>query len=534
MNQPASNGDDNRLIIFDTTLRDGEQAPGCSMTLNEKLTVGSALAALGVDVIEAGFPAASPGDFEAVQALSETLDGPIVAGLARSQQGDIDRAFAALEKAPRKRLHVFLATSAIHREYKLKMATEEILRRVDESVRYARSLCDDIEFSPEDASRTELPFLADVVRVALAAGATTINVPDTVGYTAPSEFYRLFSYLREHVEGIEAARLSVHCHNDLGLAVANSLAAVQAGARQVECTINGIGERAGNCALEEIVMALRTRHDILPYTTGIETTRLHAASRLVEQTTGLHVQRNKAIVGANAFAHEAGIHQHGMIENAETYEIMRPQDVGISRTQLVLGKHSGRHAFRQRIEELGFAINDTDFEAAFDAFKALADRKKDIYDADLEAIVLRAETATPGPWSIDSLETRSRTGEASVADVSVRHSDGRMVQGRGDGQGPVEAVFGAIQNAIGIDVLLRQFEIRGVTLGDDAQGDVALAIEHEGGQYHGSGLSTDVVEASARAFLQAVNRASRGDRSHGSFNNESDTLALKAVESVPG
>jgi 2-isopropylmalate synthase len=496
-----------KLVIFDTTLRDGEQAPGCSMTLNEKLAVGSALAALGVDVIEAGFPAASPGDFEAVQAVSETLDGPIIAGLARSNHDDIDKAVAALKSARRKRLHVFLATSAIHREYKLKMAKEQILRQVDENVRYARQFADDVEFSPEDASRTELPFLAEVVRVALDAGATTINVPDTVGYTAPSEFFDLFTYLRDNVEGMDRAVLSVHCHNDLGLAVANSLAAVQAGARQVECTINGIGERAGNCAMEEIVMAVRTRPDIFPFTTDIETTRLHATSRLVEKATGLHVQRNKAIVGANAFAHEAGIHQHGMIEHASTYEIMRPQDVGISRTSLVLGKHSGRHAFRQRIDELGYELTNDEIQSAFKAFKALADRKKEIYDADIEAIILRAETATPGPWRLGELTTRTSTGKPSTASVSLVHNDGHAVHGEAEGEGPVEAVFRAIETALDTPVLLRNFEIRGVTLGEDAQGDVALAIEHQGRHYHGSGLSTDVVEASARAFIQAVNRA---------------------------
>ncbi|MFK7886765.1 MAG: 2-isopropylmalate synthase [Gammaproteobacteria bacterium] len=527
MSEHTPNSD--RLIIFDTTLRDGEQAPGCSMTLNEKLTVGNALAALGVDVIEAGFPAASPGDFESVQALSETIKGPILAGLARSNRADIDKAYAALKEAPRKRLHVFLATSAIHREYKLKMAKEQILRQVEENVRYARSLCEDVEFSPEDASRTELPFLAEVVRVALDAGATTINVPDTVGYTAPSEFFDLFTYLRDNVEGMDRAIMSVHCHNDLGLAVANSLSAVQAGARQVECTINGIGERAGNCALEEIVMAVRTRSDIFPFTTGIETTKLHATSRMVEQATGLHVQRNKAIVGANAFAHEAGIHQHGMIEHASTYEIMRPQDVGISRTQLVLGKHSGRHAFRQRVQELGYELQEDEIQTAFKAFKVLADRKKDIYDADIEAIILRAETATPGPWSVESLSTRSSTGEPSKAEVRITHTDGHTVTGSGSGQGPVEAVFGAIEDALDMTMLLRQFEIRGVTLGDDAQGDVVLAIEHEGGQYHGSGLSTDVVEASAKALIQAANRASRdsGDAA------KNDTVALKAIDPVP-
>ena len=343
-----------KVLIFDTTLRDGEQAPGCSMTRPEKLRVARALADLGVDVIEAGFPAASKGDWESVQAVSREVGGPIIAGLARCNREDIELAARALADAPRRRIHVFLATSAIHRQYKLNMAEEQILRAAVEGVRFARELCEDVEFSPEDASRTELEFLAQVVEAAIEAGASTVNIPDTVGYTVPDEFAELFRYLRKNVRGIERVRLSVHCHNDLGMAVANSLTAVVAGARQVECTINGIGERAGNASLEEVVMALKTRSAFFNVTTGIQTTRLYPTSRLVSSITAMPVPRNKAVVGENAFAHEAGIHQHGVLKHYSTYEIMRPEDVGLSRSHLILGKHSGRHAFRERVHALGF------------------------------------------------------------------------------------------------------------------------------------------------------------------------------------
>src|SRR5438132_1606187 len=394
-----------QVLIFDTTLRDGEQSPGCSMTRPEKLRVARALAELGVDVIEAGFPAASRGDFESVEAVAREVPGPSICGLARCNFEDIELAARALAPAPRHRIHVFLATSAIHRQYKLNMAQDEILRLAAAGVGRARELCDDVEFSPEDASRTELEFLAQVIEAAIGAGATTVNIPDTVGYTVPDEFAELFRYLRKNVRGIDTVRLSVHCHDDLGMAVANSLTAVVAGARQIECTINGIGERAGNCALEEVVMALKTREAFFDCRTNVNTSRLYPTSRLVASITGANVPRNKAIVGENAFAHESGIHQHGMLKNAQTYEIMRPEDVGLSRTSLVLGKHSGRHALRERIGKLGFAIDDAEFERVFQEFKTLADRKKELFDGDIEALVLNAEGHEAGPWVLAHLES---------------------------------------------------------------------------------------------------------------------------------
>ena len=368
MNTPAPVRDPNRVVIFDTTLRDGEQSPGCSMTRPEKLRIARALAELGVDVIEAGFPAASRGDWEAVREIAREVRGPVIAGLARCNREDIDKAWSAIREAARPRLHVFLATSAIHRQHKLNMAKEEIVHTAVQGVRYARSLCDDIEFSPEDASRTELEFLREVVEAAIEAGATTINIPDTVGYTVPGEFHEVFDYLKKNVKGAERVTFSVHCHDDLGMAVANSLAAVQAGARQVECTINGIGERAGNCSLEEIVMALRTRDGYFGLHTGIDTRRLFPTSRLLSSITGMPIPRNKAVVGENAFAHESGIHQHGMLKHHSTYEIMRPEDVGLSRTHLVLGKHSGRAALRERIKDLGFELSDAELARVFEDF----------------------------------------------------------------------------------------------------------------------------------------------------------------------
>ncbi|MGH8315974.1 MAG: 2-isopropylmalate synthase, partial [Steroidobacterales bacterium] len=397
--------DPHHVMIFDTTLRDGEQAPGCSMALPEKLRVARALAELGVDVIEAGFPIASRGDWESVNAIAREIDGPIIAGLARCNEEDIERAARALEPAKRKRVHVFLATSAIHRQFKLNMAKEEIIKAAVAGVRLARSFADDVEFSPEDASRTELEFLKEVVTAVVAAGATTVNIPDTVGYTVPQEFAELFRYLKANVPGIDGVTLSVHCHDDLGMAVANSLSAVQAGARQIECTINGIGERAGNCSLEEVVMALRTREAYFGLRTAINSTRLYPTSRLVSSITGMPIPRNKSVVGENAFAHESGIHQHGMLKHSSTYEIMRPQDVGLSRTHLVLGKHSGRHAFRERVQELGFELDEQELNRVFEEFKALADRKKELFDGDIEALVLRAEGGAAGPWSLLGLDT---------------------------------------------------------------------------------------------------------------------------------
>ncbi|HTW38594.1 MAG TPA: 2-isopropylmalate synthase [Steroidobacteraceae bacterium] len=501
-----------RLIIFDTTLRDGEQAPGCSMTQPEKLRVARALAELRVDVIEAGFPAASPGDWESVQAVARQIEGPIICGLARCNRNDIELAARALRDAPRHRLHVFLATSAIHRQYKLNMAQDEIVRSAVDGVRIARGLCEDVEFSPEDASRTELEFLAQVVEAVIEAGATTVNIPDTVGYTVPDEFAELFRYLRKNVRGIERVRLSVHCHDDLGMAVANSLTAVVAGVRQIECTINGIGERAGNCSLEEIVMALRTRETFFNVRTQVETSRLYPTSRLVASITGMAIPRNKAVVGENAFAHEAGIHQHGMLTHHSTYEIMRPEEVGLPRSSLVLGKHSGRHALRRRIEELGFELDEPEFNRVFAEFKALADKKKELFDGDIEALVLRAEHGSGGPWTLLELTTATTSSNPAEASVRLVHADGRSVEQTARGDGPVDAAFKAIEAATGLSVALRKFELHGVTGGEDAQGEAIVYVEHNGRTYRGSSVSTNIIQSSTEAFLEVINRIELAQR----------------------
>jgi len=495
-----------RVLIFDTTLRDGEQSPGCSMTLAEKLRVARALAELGVDIVEAGFPAASRGDWDAVNAISREVRGVCVAGLARCNRDDIDKAWRAVRDAERSRLHVFLATSAIHREHKLNMAMDEIVRNAVDGVRIASDLCDDVEFSPEDASRTELEFLARVVEAVVEAGASTINIPDTVGYTVPEEFHEVFRYLRQNVRGIDRVVLSVHCHDDLGMAVANSLAAVRAGARQVECTINGIGERAGNCSLEEIVMALKTRESFFGLTTGVHTQRLYPTSRLVSQITGMPIPRNKAIVGENAFAHESGIHQHGMLRHHSTYEIMRPQDVGLSRTNFVLGKHSGRHAFRERVRELGFELEEAELNGVFEQFKALADKKKELFDGDIEALVMRVEGDAEGPWRLESLACVAGSSAAARATVRLSHADGRTEERVSGGDGPVDAAVKAIEAATGIEARLRKFEVRSVSGGEDAQGEALVTVEYNGRSYRGTSVSTDIVESAARAFLEVINR----------------------------
>ena len=500
---------DNRIQIFDTTLRDGEQAPGCSMTLGEKLRVAKALSDLRVDIIEAGFPAASPGDFESVKAIADSNFGPTICGLARCNAADIEKVYEAVKGARKHRIHVFVATSAIHREHKLKMAKEEIIKSAVGAVKMARELVDDVEFSPEDASRTELGYLAEVVTAANEAGATTVNIPDTVGYTVPAEFDRLFRYLRDNVPNIDDITLSVHCHNDLGMAVANSLAAVAAGARQIECTINGIGERAGNCSLEEAVMALKTREEFFGLQTGIDTTRLYPTSRLVSSITGMHPPRNKAIVGENAFAHEAGIHQHGMLQHASTYEIMRPEDVGLSKSNLVLGKHSGRHAFRDRLVDLGFELDDFETNRAFQEFKKLADKKKDIYDGDLESIVMTAGGASSGPWILKSLEVQTHTDQPATSAVTLVNEDGKEVSESAHGDGPVAAAFTALEQATGVELVLRNFELHSASIGEDAQGEVTVAVEHEGRSYRGHGASVDIVEAGCRACLEVMNRILR-------------------------
>ena len=500
---------EDRVKIFDTTLRDGEQAPGCSMTLREKLRVAKALADLNVDIIEAGFPAASPGDFDAVKAIADENRGPTICGLARCNPEDIEKVHAAVKGADNHRIHVFVATSAIHREYKLKMAKEEIIKSAVGAISLARELCDDVEFSPEDASRTELSYLAEVVSAAIEAGATTVNIPDTVGYTVPSEFDRLFRYLADHVPGIEDITLSVHCHDDLGMAVANSLAAVKAGARQIECTINGIGERAGNCSLEEVVMALKTRSEYFGVETAVDTTRLYPTARLVAGITGLQIPRNKAIVGANAFAHEAGIHQHGMLQHASTYEIMRPEDIGISDSNLVLGKHSGRHAFRDRVRALGFDLDDFEVNRAFQEFKKLADKKKDMYDGDIEAIVMNVDSASTGPWLLRSMSVSSSTDSEAMATVTLLDEKGQESTHSTTAPGPIEAAFTALEAITGITLALSNFEVHSATVGEDAQGEVTVTVDHEGQPYRGHGTSVDTVEAGSRAYLEVINRILR-------------------------
>jgi 2-isopropylmalate synthase len=497
------------IRIFDTTLRDGEQAPGCSMTLREKLRIAKSLAELNVDIIEAGFPAASPGDFEAVKAIADEDFGPIICGLARCNPGDIEKAFAAVQGAARHRIHVFVATSAIHREHKLRMAKEEIIKSAVGAIKMAREVCDDVEFSPEDASRTELSYLAEVVAAAIEAGATTVNIPDTVGYTVPSEFDKLFRYLKENVAGIDDITLSVHCHDDLGMAVANSLAAVSAGARQIECTVNGIGERAGNCSLEEVVMALKTRAEFFQLQTGVDSRRLYPTSRLVSSITGMHVPRNKAIVGENAFAHEAGIHQHGMLQHRSTYEIMRPEDVGLANSSLILGKHSGRHAFRDRVRQLGFAIDDFELNRAFQEFKKLADKKKDVYDGDLEAIIMNVDGGSTGPWTLQKLSVQTESDMPAKASVELLGPDTEIVAASAVGDGPVAAAFAALESITKIEVTLSKFDLHSASVGEDAQGEVSITVEYDDESYRGNGASVDIVEASARACLEVMNRIIR-------------------------
>jgi 2-isopropylmalate synthase len=508
--------DPNRVLIFDTTLRDGEQSPGASMNLPEKLEVARTLEALGVDIIEAGFPVASPDDFAAVKAIAEQTTRVRVCALARALTGDIDRAAEAVRPAgARARIHIFLATSAIHRQFKLNKVKEEIVKQARESVAYARTLCEDIEFSPEDASRTEPEFLAEVVQAVIAAGARTVNIPDTVGYAYPNDYADLITYLRAHVPNIADAVISVHCHNDLGLAVANSLAAVRAGARQVECTINGIGERAGNCSLEEVVMAMRVRKDMFAgITTGIASVNLYGASRLVQSITGLTVQRNKAVVGDNAFAHESGIHQHGMMKNPECYEIMTPQSVGVPDTNLVLGKHSGRAALGARLTKLGMPVGDDDLGKVFEAFKRLADKKKEIYDGDLIALIEEVVRGTTrSVWKLDYLHTSA--GTEAIATATVRLTkDATTTTDAATGDGPVDAVVKALQRICGVTGTVEDYRLRAVTKGGDAQGEVSMRVKvvspeaPEGVIVGGKGLSTDIVQASCLAYLDAINRSS--------------------------
>ncbi|KFN44580.1 hypothetical protein N789_00810 [Arenimonas oryziterrae DSM 21050 = YC6267] len=512
VNQPTQNNDEaprERVRIFDTTLRDGEQAPGYSMTRAQKRRIAQALAELGVDIIEAGFAQASDDDFAAVQAIAGDLRGPTVCALARCQFGDIEAAARALEPAHHARIHVFIATSPLHREHKLGMSKAQVIDNAVAGVRRARELCGDVEFSAEDALRTEPEFLAEVLSAVIAAGASTLNVPDTVGYTTPAEMAERIAYLRRHVQGIERAVLSVHCHNDLGMAVANSLAAVGAGARQVECTLTGIGERAGNAALEEVVMALKTRSELYRVDTGIATQRLYPTARLLTNLLGMHLPRNKAVVGENAFAHEAGIHQHGMLKHRGTYEIMRPEDVGFARSQLVLGKHSGRHALRERLATLGHEPDEAQLDELFTRFKTLADKKREVFDNDLEALALGRDPDALGPWRIVQLHTSSHVGGMASATVKLTHEDGRQASEASIGDGPVHAVLRTIERATGHALEIGDFQIRSLSVGGDAQGQATLSVEHEGREVRGKGVSTDIVEAAALAALEVVNRIER-------------------------
>ena len=498
-----------RVYVFDTTLRDGEQAPGYSMNLDEKIKMAKALEALGVDIIEAGFAISSPGDFESVKAIAESVENVVVASLARALKKDIDAAWNAVKGARRPRIHLFLATSDLHLEYKLKMTRAEALERIRENVTYARSLCDDIEFSLEDASRTDLDYMCRVVETAIECGATTVNLPDTVGYATPDEISRMVHYVRDHVPNIDKAIISMHNHDDLGLAVANTISGIEAGARQVECTLCGIGERAGNAALEEIAMILKTRQDHLPYETGIVTTEITRASRLLATTTGIKPYPSKAIVGANAFAHESGIHQHGMMANSQTYEIMTPESVGVSQTSLVLGKHSGQHAFSKKLVELGYSVGKEDEDRLFAEFKRTCDRKKTITDRDIIALVESTEEKEAQIWTLESFVVNSGNHMDSTACISLK-KDGKVYKDVAIGTGPVYASLRAVEKIIRHPFSLDDYQLSAVTEHRDALGEVLVKVSDASGTYRGRGVSTDVIEASILSTLAAVNRMLSG------------------------
>jgi 2-isopropylmalate synthase len=494
-----------RVVIFDTTLRDGEQSPGASMNLDEKIKIALLLEEMGVDVIEAGFPIASNGDFEAVREIAKLVKGASVCGLARAGRADIDRCWEAVQHAARPRIHTFISTSPLHMKFKLQMEPEDVAKAVIDSVTHARNLCADVEWSCEDGSRSEHDFLCRTVESAIKAGARTVNIPDTVGYAVPEEFAALIRMLIDRVPNIDQAVISVHCHNDLGLAVANSLAAVGAGARQVECTVNGLGERAGNASLEEIVMALRTRHDRMPFSTGIKTEYITRASRLVSAITGFVVQPNKAIVGANAFAHESGIHQDGMLKHAGTYEIMTPESVGLNKSTLVMGKHSGRHAFRMKLKELGFDLGDNAMNDAFRRFKDLADRKKEVYDEDIVALVddeiqHGAERIRFVSLAVVAGSTGPQTAELELVVDGARHST------KTTGNGPVDAIFRAIHELVPHTARLLLYQVHAVTEGTDAQAEVTVRLEEGGKSVVGQGADVDTLVASARAYIHALNK----------------------------
>jgi 2-isopropylmalate synthase len=514
-----------RVKIFDTTLRDGEQSPGISLNKQEKLEIAHQLARLGVDVIEAGFPITSPGDFESVQAIAREVEGPVICGLARTSKQDIEAAWQAVRDSERPRIHTFIATSDIHIERKLQTTREDVKGQVRAAVAQARECCEDVEFSPEDGSRSDVAYMAEVIQIALDEGATTINVPDTVGYTMPGEYRAMFEELYRLVPDLRAAIVSVHCHNDLGLAVANSLSGLEAGCRQVECAVNGIGERAGNASLEEIVMLLRTREPSLGLWTGIDTTEIARTSRLVSRLTGYQVQPNKAIVGRNAFAHEAGIHQDGVLKERTTYEIMDATTVGLRSNAIVLGKHSGRHALSKALAEMGFELDGAALNTAFKRFKEIADRKKQVTAMDLEALVtdelrnpVPAGEEVPGGYALDSFDVESSSQRPPHARVTVTLPDGSSAGGSFTGDGPIDATFQAINAATGIAPVLSDFTIGAVTEGQDALGEVSVVLEVGGFTGAGQGVSTDIIDAAARAYVRALSVAvarSQADRALG-------------------
>ena len=510
-----------RILIFDTTLRDGEQSPGASLNIKEKFEVAEQLEKLGVDVIEAGFPVSSPGDFEAVKLISRRIKKPVIAGLARATKRDIDACWDAIKYAKNPRIHTFIATSDIHLKYKLRKSREEVLKEAVSAVKYAKKFTDDVEFSPEDAVRSDPDFLCHVVEETIEAGATTINIPDTVGYAIPEEFGRIIRMVIEKVPNSDKAVISVHCHNDLGLATANSLTAISLGARQIECTVNGIGERAGNASLEEVVMALRTRKDLLPFYTNIETKEIAKTSRLVSKLTGIVVQPNKAIVGANAFAHEAGIHQDGVIKERLTYEIMTPESIGLGGRRLVLGKHSGRHAFRKKLQELGYKLNSEEVDSTFQQFKLLADKKKEIFDEDIEALVEDQISLIPEVYKLEYINVTTGNKVVPTATVGLRKliapgktAKSQVLQEASCGDGPVDAAFRAIDRITSIKCRLMDYSLRSVSMGKDALGEVTVKIapvargraDRLRKVVTGRGTSTDIIEASAKAYINALNR----------------------------
>lgn len=495
-----------RVYIFDTTLRDGEQSPGFSMSVEEKLNFARQLAKLNVDIIEAGFPVSSPVQFEAVKRIAEEIEGPTIAGLARAMEKDIVSCYDAVKNAEKSRIHTFIATSPIHMEHKLKKQPDDVLKMAVEAVKIAKSLCDEVEFSAEDATRSEIPFLIDIVQAVIEAGAKVVNIPDTVGYTTPVEYHNIISQLVQNVKGIENAIISVHCHNDLGLAVANSLSAVQAGARQIECTINGIGERAGNASLEEVVMAMHVRPEVYPVAIGINAKEIYPSSTQLSNTTGVFVQPNKAVVGKNAFAHESGIHQDGFLKYRQTYEIMTPESIGRPKSSIVLGRHSGKHGFKSRLDELGIVLKEEDFEKSYQRFQMVADKKKEVYNEDIYAII--SDEIRTNNQTFKIIEFNSFCGsDPTIASATVlMERDGEHIKSAAIGDGPVNALFNAIDKVTGLDINLERYSINAVTGGTDAMGEVSVVVNESGRLVSGHGSSTDIVFASAKAYISAINK----------------------------